>query len=301
MLERVAARAVVNATGPWAGIFRREAAGIRGGGDLRLIKGSHVVVPALFDHPFAYIFQTPDRRIVFAIPFEQHFTLIGTTDVEFPGAPAAVAASEAEITYLCTAASSYFRRPVLPADVVWSFAGLRPLQKDVIVDPAGVTRDYELELDRRDPPLLSVIGGKITTYRRLAEEVVDRIASLLDERAPAWTAGIPLPGGDLPGGDFDAYLAQLAAGRPWADPWMLRRMTRAYGRRVERILAGADSIDALGREILPGLHERELEYLRDTEWAQTAEDVLWRRSKLGLHLPADSGQRLDRWIRENWR
>jgi len=299
MQERVQARAVVNATGPWAGIFRSEVAGIRGARDLRLIKGSHIVVPTLFDHRFAYIFQTPDRRIIFAIPFEQRFTLIGTTDVEFPDAPVAVTASEAEITYLCTAASRYFRCPVRRTDVVWTFAGLRPLQKDVIVDPAGVTRDYELELDRRDPPLLSVIGGKITTYRRLAEEVVDRIAALLGKRAPGWTAGVPLPGGDLPGGDFDEYLAQLVAERPWVDPRMLRRMTCAYGRRVERILAGAGSIDSLGREILPGLRERELEYLRDAEWAQTAEDVLWRRSKLGLHLPPGSESLLDQWINAN--
>jgi glycerol-3-phosphate dehydrogenase len=297
--ERVRARAVVNATGPWAGIFRSEAAGIRDARGLRLIKGSHIVVPSLFDHQFAYIFQTPDRRIVFAIPYEQRFTLIGTTDVEFPDAPVAVAASAAEIAYLCAAASRYFRRPVDQADVVWTFSGLRPLQKDMIADPAGVTRDYELEIDRRDPPLLSVIGGKITTYRRLAEEVVDRIGALLGKPAPGWTGGVSLPGGDLPGGDFNAYLARLVAGRPWADPRMLRRMARAYGSRVERILAGADSSASLGREILPGLHERELEYLRDVEWAQTAADVLWRRSKLGLHLPPGSELLLDQWLAVN--
>jgi len=300
MQDRVLARAVVNATGPWAGIFRSETAGIRGARGLRLIKGSHIVVPALFDHHFAYIFQMPDRRIVFAIPFEQRFTLIGTTDVEFPDAPVAVAASEAEVAYLCAAASRYFRRPVDPADVVWTYAGIRPLQKDMVADPAGVTRDYELELDRRDPPLLSVIGGKITTHRRLAEAVVDRIGALLGKRAPGWTAGAPLPGGDLAGGNFDAYLAELVASRPWADPRMLRRMARAYGNRVERILGGARSIDSLGQEILPGLHERELMYLRDVEWAQTAEDVLWRRSKLGLHLPSGSEAVLDEWIGLNW-
>ncbi len=299
--EQVRARAVVNATGPWAGVFRSETAGIRDAGGLRLIKGSHIVVPSLFDHPFAYFFQMQDRRIVFAIPYEQRFTLIGTTDVEFPEAPVAVAASEVEIEYLCAAVSRYFRRPVNQADVVWSFAGLRPLQKDMTAEATEVTRDYDLELDRRDPPLLSVIGGKITTYRRVAEEAVDRIVALLGKRAPGWTEGVPLPGGNLPGGDFNAYLAQLAAGRPWADPLMLRRMARAYGRRVEQILAGADGMASLGPEILPGLHERELVYLRDAEWAQTAEDVLWRRSKLGLHLPADSRLRLDRWFKENRR
>jgi glycerol-3-phosphate dehydrogenase len=298
--DRIRTRAVINATGPWASAFRSEAAGIRGARGLRLIKGSHIVVRALHDTKYAYIFQTPDRRIVFAIPYEQSYTLIGTTDVEFSDPPTAVGASESEIAYLCAAASRYFRRPLSPADVVWKFAGLRPLQKDKNEDPGGVTRDYELEIDRRDPPLLSVIGGKITTYRRLAEEAVDRITALLGKPAPAWTAGAPLPGGEMPGGDFDAYLAQLVRSLPWADPQMLRRMARAYGARVERILADAGSTASLGREILPGLHERELNYLRDVEWAQTAEDVLWRRSKLGLHLPPGSESQLDHWITVNW-
>jgi len=297
--ERIRARAVVNATGPWASVFRDKAAGIRGARGLRLIKGSHIVVPALYDTQYAYIFQTPDRRIVFAIPYEQRFTLIGTTDVEFPDPPAAVTASESEIEYLCAAATRYFHHPVRRVDVAWSFAGLRPLQKEKKEDPAGVTRDYELEIDRRDPPLLSVIGGKITTYRRLAEEAVDRITALLGKPAPAWTAGAPLPGGEMPGGDFDAYLAQLIRDRQWADPQMLRRMARAYGARVERILADAGSMASLGQEILPGLHERELKYLIDAEWAQTAEDVLWRRSKLGLHLPPGSESQLDHWITMN--
>lgn len=274
--DRIHARAVVNATGPWASAFRSETAGIQGTRGLRLIKGSHIVVPALYDTEYSYIFQTPDRRIVFAIPYEQRFTLIGTTDVEFPDAPAAVGASESEIEYLCAAASRYFRRRLERTDVVWSFAGLRPLQKEKNEDPAGVTRDYELEIDRRDPPLLSVIGGKITTYRRLAEEAVDRITALLGGRLPRWTARVPLPGGELPGGDFDAYLVLLIRDRPWADPQMLRRMARAYGCRIERILAGADELAALGREVLPGLHERELDYLHREEWARSVEDEIGR-------------------------
>jgi glycerol-3-phosphate dehydrogenase len=299
--EPIEARTVVNATGPWADQFRKRVAGIREAPDLRLIKGSHIIVPALFDHPYAYLLQAPDRRVVFAIPYEGQYTLIGTTDVEHHGEPGPVTASAEEIAYLCDVASRSFARPLRPSDVIASYAGIRPLQKDESADPTGISRDYRIEFDRREPPLLSVIGGKITTYRRLAEETVDQVCAVLGRKRPRWTAGAPLPGGDLPGGDFDRFAAELIATHPWADPAMLRRMARAYGSRIARILDGAQDASALGAEVLPGLYERELAYLRDEEWARTAEDVLWRRSKLGLGLPADAVARLKEWIARNWR
>jgi glycerol-3-phosphate dehydrogenase len=175
------------------------------------------------------------------------------------------------------------------------------LQKDESADPSGISRDYRIELDRREPPLLSVIGGKITTYRRLAEEAVDQVCTVLGRKRPRWTAGAQLPGGDLPGGDFERFAAEIIATHPWADPAMLRRMARDYGSRIARILDGAQDDSALGAQVLPGLYESELAYLRNEEWARTAEDVLWRRSKLGLGLRADAVRRLQEWIAENWR
>jgi glycerol-3-phosphate dehydrogenase len=294
--EQVEARAVVNATGPWADQFRKRMAGIREAPDLRLIKGSHIIVRALFDHPYAYLLQAPDRRVVFAIPYEGRYTLIGTTDVEHHGEPGPVTASAEEIAYLCEVVSRSFNQSLRPADVLASFAGIRPLQKDESADPSGISRDYRIELDGRGPPLLSVIGGKITTYRRLAEETVDQVCAALGRKRPHWTACAPLPGGDLPGGDFERFAAELIATHSWADPAMLRRMARAYGSRIARILEGAQDVSALGTEVLPGLYEREITYLRDEEWARTAEDILWRRSKLGLGLPVDAVTRLQHWL-----
>lgn len=298
--ERVAARTVVNATGPWAGRFRERIAGLQDARELRLIKGSHIIVPALFDHSYAYLLQAPDHRVVFAIPYEGRYTLIGTTDVEHHGEPGPVTASTEEIAYLCEVVSRSFAAPIRPTDVVGSFAGIRPLQEDESADPSGISRDYRIELDRREPPLVSVIGGKITTYRRLAEETVDKVCAVLSRNLPRWTARAPLPGGDLPGGDFERFAARIVADHPWPDAAMLRRMTRAYGSRITRILAGAQDASALGAQVLPGLYERELKYLHDEEWARTAEDVLWRRSKLGLGLPAGDVARLQDWIAKNW-
>ena len=191
----VTARAVVNATGPWVSDFVTRATPVRAAHQVRLVKGSHIVVPRLFDHRYAYIFQNEDRRIVFAIPYEHAFTLIGTTDVDYHADPAAVHIEAAEISYLCALANSYFKQPISPAEVVWSYSGVRPLLQDESNDPMSVTRDYALELDREPAPLLSIFGGKITTYRKLAEDAVNLLAGTLDTHAPPWTAGAMLPGG----------------------------------------------------------------------------------------------------------
>jgi glycerol-3-phosphate dehydrogenase len=300
----VQSRALVNAAGPWAASFLRDAADWPQARQLRLVKGSHIVVRKLFDHPYAYIFQNPDKRIVFAIPFERDFTLIGTTDVEIGGDPGEARADAAEIDYLCTMINRYFSRQIAPADVVWTYSGVRPLLDDG-ADASSVTRDYKLELDSQGPPLLSVWGGKLTTYRALAEEAVDLLARPLGITKATWTAKAPLPGGDLatmveasgdPMADFESFCALQARRRPWLPPPLLGRYARAYGTRMEQWLGDASSLAQLGEEIAPGLYAAEVEYLIGREWARTPEDILWRRSKLGLHLPDDVSDRLGDWL-----
>ncbi|MFO1338867.1 MAG: glycerol-3-phosphate dehydrogenase [Burkholderiaceae bacterium] len=309
----VQARALVNAAGPWAEAFLRGTARPAQGEalatkSLRLVKGSHIVVPRCFDHDHAYIFQNPDKRIIFAIPYEGDFTLIGTTDVEIHGDPRGAAIDIDETAYLCEQASRYFRRPVTPADVVWSYAGVRPLLEDEAGDPSAVTRDYLLEPNTVAAPLLSVWGGKITTFRKLAEEAADEVGRLLGDRRPAWTHGAFLPGGDLrewigpadrPDHDFERLLQALAVRHPWLPRPLARRLARAYGARVARVLGAAEGLDGLGAEVAPGLYEAELRYLQREEWAVSGDDVLWRRSKLGLHLDAAARERVRAWMEQH--
>ena len=292
----ITARVLVNATGPWAAEFAHQAspqARVRG---TRLVKGSHIVVPRLFDHACAYIFQNPDRRVIFAIPYERDFTLIGTTDLEFRGDPAAVAIEPAELDYLCASANRFFTQQIAPRDVVWSYSGVRPLSKDETRDPTAVSRDYTLEFDQNGPPLLSVFGGKITTFRRLAEEAVGRISTSLGRVDRPWTAGRVLPGGDLPKTSFDEFSRLLANTYPWLPDGLRNRYAHAYGTRIHTLIGAARSIEDLGEEIAPGLYAREIEYLRTAEWAETAEDILWRRTKLGLHLSPDARDRVAAWL-----
>jgi glycerol-3-phosphate dehydrogenase len=298
-VREVRARAVVNATGPWVSRFLREATPATTLRAVRLVKGSHIVVRQLFDHRFAYIFQSPDKRIVFAIPYEHAFTLLGTTDVEFHGDPADVRIEPDEVAYLCDMANRYFSRKIGASDVMWSYSGVRPLLDDESADPRTVTRDYALELEPSAPPLLTVYGGKITTYRKLAEDATNRLARALGARGGDWTAGVRLPGGDLPAGSFAVFLRTLERRYPWLPATLRVRYAHAYGSRVERLLDGTASLADLGAAVLPGLYEREIEYLRDVEWACSAEDILWRRSKLGLHLPADAAERLAEWLRRS--
>ncbi len=279
----VEARILVNAAGPWVDRVLRDGLGLDGARHLRLVKGSHIVVPRLYDGDQAYILQNTDARVVFVIPYEGDFTLIGTTDVPFRGDPAEAAISPDEIAYLCAAVDRYFVRAVRPEDVVWSFAGVRPLHDDAESDPSAVTRDYMLEVEGMNAPVLSVFGGKITTYRRLAEEAVGRIGTALGRPGTPWTAAAALPGGEFGGRDLPAFEAEMARRHSWLPPATLRRMVRAYGTRAQRLLGAAASLDDLGADLGAGLTERELAYLVEAEWARTAEDILWRRSKLGLH------------------
>jgi len=281
-----AARALVNAGGPGADdVARLVRQAPRYG--VRRVRGSHIVTRKLFDHDYAYIFQQPDTRICFAIPYEGEFTLIGTTDCDHDGPLSDVTASAEEVAYLCEAASRYFAKPVSPADVVWTYAGVRALVDDGTGKPEAATRGYRLPIS--DPgegaPLLGVYGGKITSYRHLAEAAVDKLAPRLRGiRGRAWTAKAPLPGGDFPREGQGAFIADLAARYPFLGEADALRIGRAYGTRAERWLDGATGWAALGRRFGAGLTEAEIAYLREVEWARSAEDVIWRRSKLGLHM-----------------
>jgi len=292
----VRARAVVNATGPWVSRFIAAATPVHAAHEVRLVKGSHIVVPRIFAHRFAYIFQNEDRRVVFAIPYQHDFTLIGTTDVDYLGEPGEVQIDASEVAYLCALANRYFTQQLNPADVVWSYSGVRPLLADESRDPTSVTRDYALELERSPAPLLAVFGGKITTYRRLAEDAVDLLGTVLGTRGAAWTASARLPGGDMPGGSFAVFLRTVARRYPWLPARLRLRLAHAYGTRIERVLGSAGSLRECGRELLPQLHEREVEYLCKEEFARTAPDILWRRSKLGLHLRGVDPGPLAQWL-----
>ncbi|WP_354409821.1 glycerol-3-phosphate dehydrogenase [Variovorax atrisoli] len=310
------ARAVVNAAGPWAESFLRGVARSAKGEalatkSLRLVKGSHIVVPRLFEHDHAYIFQNPDKRIIFAIPYQDEFTLIGTTDIELTGDdPGAARIAEEEVEYLCTQASRYFEKPIAPSDVVWTYSGVRPLLDDDSGDPSAVTRDYMLESNTAAAPLLSVWGGKITTFRKLAEDAADEVGRMLGQSAqqrPAWTDGAFLAGGDLsswigparrPDEDFERFVEAVQARYPWLGSQLARRLARAYGARIADLLGDAKAMADLGLEVAPGLHERELRFLQDNEWAVSADDVLWRRSKLGLHYTPEQREQVARWLQQ---
>jgi glycerol-3-phosphate dehydrogenase len=277
--ETLTARMLVNAAGPWVASIIGSTLGLNTTRRTRLVKGSHIVVPRLYAGAHAYILQNPDRRIVFAIPYETDFTLIGTTDLPYGGDPTQVAISPEETTYLCEAVNAWLAHPIKPADVVWSYAGVRALFDDGAPTASEVTRDYVLDLDAPlgAAKLLSVFGGKITTYRRLAEHALAR----LGVSGKPWTATKPLPGGDMPGGDFDTWFAGFVSRHPGLPPAHAMRLARAYGTRAERILAAPQGADLGG-----GLTDAELNYLVREEFARTAEDVLFRRSKLGLHTNA---------------
>jgi glycerol-3-phosphate dehydrogenase len=286
--RKVTAALIVNAAGPWVAEVLGRRIGEESDARARLVRGSHIVVPALWDGEDAYILQQGDGRVVFALPFEGA-TMIGTTDVPADG-PGDAAASADEIAYLCAAANRYFVPQITPADVIWSFAGVRALWDDGAADPEDVTRDYRLE---QDDGLLSVFGGKLTTARALASEALDR----LDVPGLKFTRTSPLPGGDL----FPPFLAWLEEVAAWMDPPLLARLSRAYGTRMQAIVGSARRMQDLGRHFGHGLHEAELTYLTDKEFARTAEDVLWRRTKLGLRFSDGEKAALERWLQARHR
>jgi glycerol-3-phosphate dehydrogenase len=293
------ARGLVNATGPWLGQFAQSVIGEGAGANLRLDKGSHIVVRRLFAHDRGYIFQTADARVVFVLPYERDFTLIGTTDAGFSGDLASVKPTPEEINYLCGVANDHLRAVISPADVVWAFAGVRSLYDDGAQRPQDAMRDYVLKLDTTRAPLLSIYGGKITTYRRLAEAALDQLAPILGARKPsnkAWTKGSTLPGGDFPVDGVQRLIAQARRAWPFLGEAHARRLVESYGTRIGRIMGQAKQIADLGPIIGADLTGAEVRYLMQHEWARTADDVLWRRTKLGLRLTTAEQERLARFM-----
>ena len=297
-VTEVKARALVNAAGPWVSSFLGGAVGMNAPDKIRTVKGSHIVVEKLFDHDRAYIFQNADGRICFAIPYEQDFTLIGTTDADYQGEPGKVAISEAETDYLLSAANEYFQAAVTRANIRWTYAGIRPLYDDGASKAQDATRDYVLKLDQKagEAPLLSVFGGKITTYRRLAEAALEKLQPFFPAMKAPWTAAGTLPGGDFSVNAFAAQVGALQQKYPFLELRQARRLVRAYGTRAGEILGSARSAADLGRRFGPSLTEAEVRYLIDREWARSAEDIVWRRSKLGLHMSPAEQSALEEFV-----
>ena len=276
----VTAGAIANTGGPWVGKVLEDMPQAHAENPPRLVKGSHIIVPKLFDGTHAYILQNEDKRIVFAIPYQDDLTLIGTTDKPFEGDPSAPKIDPDETDYLCASVNAYFTRQTRPEDVVSSYSGVRPLFDDGHANASEVTRDYVLRLGTKDAPqVLSAFGGKITTYRRLSEHALEQLAPFLPKMGAPWTAGVPLPGGDLPNSDFAGFLKTVRQRWPFLDETTATRMAHAYGTRIDRVLGDATTLDDLGE----GLSTREVDYLVDQEWARTVDDILWRRTKLGIH------------------
>jgi glycerol-3-phosphate dehydrogenase len=297
--QTVSARAMVNAAGPWVGEILSVKLGGNNAKTVRMVKGSHIIVKRLYEGDFAFILQNPDKRIVFAVSYEHDFTLIGTTDIPYQDDPASVTISAEETDYLCESVSRYFRTPVTKADVVRSYSGVRPLYDDHAENASAVTRDYVLDVTggNGEPALLSIFGGKITTFRKLAEHALEKLLPVIGHKVgPSWTSGTPLPGGDMPCADFDAHLAMVTAKYPGLPAALLHRLVRAYGTRSQKILGDAAQITDLGEDFGGGLTRREVDYLVAHEWARTPEDILWRRSKLALHAPDTTAPRLAAYL-----
>ncbi len=296
--REVTARALVNAAGPWVEQVIQQVAGANAPAHARLVKGSHIVVPRVHDGAHAMILQNDDGRIIFVIPYEGDFSLIGTTDVLCEHGPQPVAISDAEVDYLCAAVNRYLARAIGPSDVVWSYAGVRPLYDDGKTDPSTVTRDYVLTLDAAGgaAPLLSVFGGKITTARKLAEHALEKLAGAGIGMGAAWTETAPLPGGEM--ASFEAFLAALRRDFAALDPAWIEGLARRHGTRARAILDGVRTPADLGQSFGGGLYAREVAWLRREEWAQEPADILWRRTKCGLHMTAAERTAFERHFRD---
>ncbi len=294
--QQCRSRVLVNAAGPWASSLFAEAIPLPAPQQLRLVKGSHIVVPRLHNGPEAYMLQNEDRRIVFVLPYQDRFSLIGTTDVDYEGDPAEVQIGEREVDYLCTLVNDHFKRQISPADVVWRYSGVRPLISNEGGEAQQASRDYRLELDApgSDAPLLSVFGGKLTTYRLLAEAATSALCRFFPEAGPPWTHNAVLPGGNF---STQARLAAALQGHyPWLPVALQQRLVRSYGTLCHRFLHGCEQLDDLGEDFGAGLYQKEVDYLREQEWARTVDDILWRRTKLGLELQDEQRARLQRYL-----
>ncbi|QDG75779.1 glycerol-3-phosphate dehydrogenase [Labrenzia sp. PHM005] len=298
-IERtVTASVLVNAAGPWVAEMLRGVVGANNSSAVRLVKGSHIIVPRQFDHDRCFIFQNGDGRIVFAIPYENDFTLIGTTDVDFEGDLGKVSIAEDEIEYLCKAVSEYLEKPITPDDVVHTYSGVRPLYDDGASEAKAATRDYVLELDAGEnkPAVLSVFGGKITTYRKLSEQVLEKLTPFLPFKRGTWTDEDALPGGDFAVTSFDDEVERLSSDYPFLGKIFAARLIRQYGTDARKILGSAKKAADLGQFFGYNLYEAEVKWLVSQEWARTSEDILWRRTKLGLRLNSDEIAALDSYL-----
>lgn len=297
---RVQARALVNASGPWAErFFKHQLADVPSPRTVRLVKGSHVVLPRLYAGNYAYILQNQDKRIIFVLPYLNHFSLIGTTDISYTGDPARVCIEESEIEYLLNCVNDYFRQPVSKQHIVHQYAGVRPLCDDESNNPSAMTRDYTLVMqDVHQQPLLSVFGGKITTYRRLARAALSQLEPYFSHIKPALDDAYPLPGGEFERKQWPALLSRLATQLPFMEAEHVERLLRAYGQNCFKIFNQINSRAELGRHFGAGLYEREVSYLLEHEWAQTVEDILWRRSKLGYFLNAQEQATLAGFLKD---
>jgi glycerol-3-phosphate dehydrogenase len=295
--QLLSARLLVNAGGPWVGDILHNTVHINSSEGVRLVRGSHIVTRKLYDHDKCYFFQGTDGRIIFVIPYEGDFTLIGTTDAEHADPSIEPKCSAEERDYLINFANQYFKHAITKDDVVWSYSGVRPLYDDGASSATAATRDYTLKVDSAGgAPILNCFGGKITTYRRLAESAMDKIAPFFEGLPGKWTAGVPLPGGDFPVDGFDHLVAELKSAHPYLNAHHARRLARAYGTLASEVLGDARGSDDLGEDFGATLSEREVNWLIENEYARSAEDIVWRRSKLGLRMSAPQISKLDAWM-----
>ncbi len=293
------AKVLVNAAGPWAEEVLSKELHLPAKNHISLVKGSHIIVPKLYAGDFAFILINPDNRIIFVIPYLDNFSLIGTTDIAYAGDPFAAEISPEEINYLCQAVGNYFAKPVSPSDIIWSYSGVRPLHAENTDNPSAISRDYTLELDHPagQAPILTIFGGKITTYRKLAEHVLHDLQSFFPQAKPAWTDRAPLPGGNMINSDFSAFQNHFLQKYHWLPKEIASRYARSYGTLAEKFLHNAQGMEDLGRHFGAGLYEAEVNYLCTHEWAKTSEDILWRRTKLGLYLSNEEMEKLDEWLK----
>jgi len=292
------AKMVINAAGPWVDEVLGQSFGHNAPKNVRLVQGSHIVVPRIHEHDRAYIFQNKDGRIVFAIPYQQDYTVIGTTDTDYKGDPGKVKITPEETAYLCELANGYFKKPVREADIIWTYSGVRPLYDDGASEAQEATREYVLRSGEKtgEPPVMNIFGGKLTTFRRLAESALDIIEDRIGRKGRPWTHKPKLPGGDFETTSFDELAERLQGEYHWLDKAVVYRLARQFGTHTRMVLAGARSVKDLGEDFGHGLYEAEVRYLAVNEWAKRAEDVLWRRTKLGLKFSVDEAKRLDDWM-----
>ena len=293
--SKVRAKAIANAAGPWVENVINAVAGSNSPRRVRLVKGSHIIVPKFWEGPQAYLFQNDDKRVIFVNPYEDGMALIGTTDIPYDGRAEDVAIDARETDYLLAAINRYLRTPITKDQVIHAFSGVRPLYDDNAENPSAVTRDYVFDV-AGEPPMLSVFGGKITTYRKLAEHALEKLKPFFPAMKDAWTATAPLPGGDMPGADFDRFLAGLRGASPWLPEALAHHYARLYGTRTKDLLNNAGDLAGLGRHFGGLLYQAEIDYLRKAEWARTAEDVLDRRTKHGLQLTPEQRREVVRYM-----